>query len=74
VLAVVDGEFQQRCVEEIRRLHDEGRTVIFVSHNLDQVANVCDRVVWLERGLVRQLGDAHSVIEAYRNVGRDERR
>ena len=53
VLAVVDGEFQARCLAEIRRLHSEGRTVIFVSHDLEQVREVCENVMWLEKGLVR---------------------
>lgn len=65
VLAVVDGEFQARCLTEIRRLHEEGRTVIFVSHNLDQVSAVCNRAVWLERGRVEQVGDAGPLLSAY---------
>src|SRR5436309_1042196 len=56
VLAVVDGEFQNRCLKEICRLQQAGRTVIFVSHDLDQVAEVCQRVMWLERGLLEQVG------------------
>lgn len=65
VLAVVDGEFQARCLAEIERLHDEGRTVIFVSHNLDQVSAVCNRVVWLENGAVEQVGEAAPILAAY---------
>ena len=65
VLAVVDGEFQHRCLAEIKRLHGNGRTVIFVSHSLDQVADVCSRVLWLERGKVRQIGPTGEVLDAY---------
>ena len=65
VLAVVDGEFQARCLEEIKGLHTAGRTVIFVSHNRNQVAEVCDRVVWLESGAVREQGPTADVLEAY---------
>jgi ABC-type polysaccharide/polyol phosphate transport system ATPase subunit len=65
VLAVVDVEFQNRCLEEIRRLHREGRTVIFVSHSLDQVADVCDRVMWLDSGRVHELGATDEVLDAY---------
>jgi ABC-type polysaccharide/polyol phosphate transport system ATPase subunit len=68
VLAVVDSEFQGRCIEEIKRLHDAGRTVIFVSHNRDQVLRVCEHVMWLERGTVRQIGPAPSVLDAYDTV------
>ena len=67
VLAVVDGEFQARCIEAIRALHRQGRTVIFVSHSLDQVADVCERVMWLENGSVRDLGPAASVLAAYQS-------
>lgn len=65
VLAVVDGEFQVRCLDEIKRLHREGRTVVFVSHSLDQVREVCERVVWLHQGAVRQVGPTAEVIPAY---------
>jgi ABC-type polysaccharide/polyol phosphate transport system ATPase subunit len=65
VLAVVDGEFQARCIDAIHGLHREGRTVIFVSHSLDQVAHVCTHVLWLEKGRVKQDGAATEVLEAY---------
>jgi ABC-type polysaccharide/polyol phosphate transport system ATPase subunit len=65
VLAVVDGEFQSRCIDEIKRFHREGRTVIFVSHDLDQMAAVCDRVIWLERGRVERDGPVEPVLAAY---------
>jgi ABC-type polysaccharide/polyol phosphate transport system ATPase subunit len=66
VLAVVDGEFQSRCLAEINRLHDDGRTVIFVSHSLDQVAEVCERVLWLDRGEVAAVGPTTDVLDRYR--------
>jgi teichoic acid transport system ATP-binding protein len=65
VLAVVDGEFQHRCLDAIKELHADGRTVIFVSHSLDQVADVCERVIWLERGVVRETGPAGEILEDY---------
>lgn len=65
VLAVVDGEFQLRCLNEIKRLHAEGRTVIFVSHSLDQVADVCERALWLESGRIEQDGEAPAVLAGY---------
>ena len=65
VLAVVDGEFQGRCLQEIKRLHVEGRTVVFVSHSLDQVREVCERAMWLERGRIEQLGPVEQVLAAY---------
>jgi lipopolysaccharide transport system ATP-binding protein len=65
VLAVVDAEFQARCIEEIRRLHASGRTIFFVSHSRDQVAQVCERVMWLEKGAVRDIGPAATVLAEY---------
>jgi len=71
VLAVVDGDFQARCLAEIAGLHAAGRTVIFVSHSLDQVAEVCDRVMWLDRGEVQQVGPSDEVLSAYARIHTD---
>lgn len=68
VLAVVDGEFQAHCLVEISRLQRAGRTVIFVSHDLDQVATVCQRVMWLERGRLKRIGPAAEVLDDYARV------
>jgi ABC-type polysaccharide/polyol phosphate transport system ATPase subunit len=65
VLAVVDGEFQERCLRAIKKLHSEGRTVIFVSHHPHQVAEVCERVAWLENGGVRAVGPTAEILDAY---------
>lgn len=65
VLAVVDGEFQARCLQEIKRLHSEGRTVIFVSHNPRQVEEVCERLIWLEDGCIRDQGATDRILGAY---------
>jgi ABC-type polysaccharide/polyol phosphate transport system ATPase subunit len=68
VLAVVDGEFQARCLDEIKGLHRSGCTVIFVSHSLDQVAEVSERVLWLDQGKVASIGPTGEVLEAYREA------
>ena len=65
VLAVVDGEFRAHCLSEIKKLSLSGRTVIFVSHDLDQVSELCNRVMWLEHGQVRQIGPSDEVLHAY---------
>lgn len=70
VLAVVDGEFRGRCLDQIKRLHGEGRTVIFVSHNHGQVVDVCQRVMWLERGTLRDIGPTATVLGEYEAVHR----
>ena len=66
VLAVGDARFQQKCFDTFRRLKREGRTVVFVTHDLASVERFCDRVVLLEQGEVVADGDAHEVILTYR--------
>jgi lipopolysaccharide transport system ATP-binding protein len=65
VLAVVDDDFRDRCVAELRRLNAMGRTIIFMSHDLELVMGVCNRGMWLERGNVRMVGDMNEVGAAY---------
>jgi ABC-type polysaccharide/polyol phosphate transport system ATPase subunit len=63
VLAVGDAEFQKKCLgkmDEVSRNH--GRTVLFVSHNMDAVLRLCSRAVLFEAGQVRDIGDAKSVV------------
>jgi ABC-type polysaccharide/polyol phosphate transport system ATPase subunit len=68
VLAVVDGEFRDRCLKEISALVDRGRTVIFISHDLNQVNELCDRVLWMDNGRVRALGETAGVLDEYATV------
>jgi ABC-type polysaccharide/polyol phosphate transport system ATPase subunit len=65
VLAVVDGEFRERCLNEIRSLAANGSTVIFVSHDLTQITALCDRVMWLDHGRVLEIGPGADVAEHY---------
>lgn len=65
VLAVGDAEFQQRCLGRISELTGDGRTVLFVSHDLGAVARLCRRAVWLDHGEVRDAGPAEAIVAAY---------
>jgi lipopolysaccharide transport system ATP-binding protein len=65
VLAVGDVGFQKKCLQAMDNLHDGGRTVIFVSHNLAAVENLCPRAIWIDRGRVRADGEARSIIQDY---------
>jgi lipopolysaccharide transport system ATP-binding protein len=67
VLAVGDAAFQKKCLGAMRELSHEGRTVIFVSHNMAAVENLCTRTIWIADGKVAQGGDAREVIRAYLN-------
>ena len=65
VLSVGDSSFRERCYNHMIEYKDSGGTVIFISHNTLAVEQVCERVIWLERGQIRLEGDAERVIEAY---------
>jgi ABC-type polysaccharide/polyol phosphate transport system ATPase subunit len=68
VLAVGDASFQQKCFDSFERLHREGRTMLFVTHDMGAVRRVCDRAMLLEAGRVRELGDPELVTRAYNEV------
>lgn len=65
VLAVGDIAFQQKCLGRMAEFHEEGRTVVFVSHDTGTVARLCERVIWLDDGTIRADGPAAEVIDAY---------
>jgi lipopolysaccharide transport system ATP-binding protein len=65
VLAVVDDDFRDKCIEELTKLNRLGRTIIFMSHDLDLVRGVCRDGMWLEKGVVRKTGSMGEVAEAY---------
>jgi lipopolysaccharide transport system ATP-binding protein len=65
VLSVGDESFQRRCLERIKALKQSGVTVVYVSHNLKSVAEICDRVVMLERGRLLADGPPEPVIDRY---------
>jgi lipopolysaccharide transport system ATP-binding protein len=65
VLAVGDAAFQDRCLGAMRDGTRDGRTTLFVSHNMPVVENLCDRVLWLQDGRVVLDGPAQEVVRAY---------
>lgn len=65
ILAVGDASFQEKSYRRMIELMSGGTTVLFVSHNLAQIREMCDRVLWLEHGRVKMLGEAKSVCDAY---------
>jgi lipopolysaccharide transport system ATP-binding protein len=71
VLAVVDDSFREQCMEELMRLNGLGRTVVFMSHDLDLVTSVCSKGVWLEKGRVRETGPMDDVAAAYSGRQKD---
>jgi lipopolysaccharide transport system ATP-binding protein len=67
VLSVGDYVFQQKCMERMRWVISQGTTVLFVSHNLKAVTELCDRAMLLEQGRVVTIGETDSVVRRYLN-------
>jgi len=65
VLAVGDAEFQKKCLKSMDDLRGGGRTVVFVSHNMAAVENLCQRVIWIDKGQVREDGPTQQVLSHY---------
>lgn len=69
-LSVGDFLFQQKCVRRIQEMISSGNvTVLLVSHSIELVESMCDRVCWIEKGKLRMVGPTDEVCEAYRNLG-----
>lgn len=74
VLSVGDESFQRRCMEKIEDFRRDGRTIIFVSHGLAQVGNLCEDAAWIDKGVLREIGPAADVILAYQGESHDAHR
>lgn len=67
-LATGDREFRQRSQQRVQELREEAGTVFLVSHSLSVIRETCDRVLWIDKGLIKMDGDVDSVIDSYSNV------
>jgi lipopolysaccharide transport system ATP-binding protein len=65
-LSVGDQHFQKKCAQRIASFRENGCTILFCSHSLYHVRQLCDRALWLDKGLVRGLGDTESVLADYK--------
>lgn len=65
VLAVGDAEFQQKCLGKMKDVAGQGRTVLFVSHNMSAVKSLCNKAILIEDGHIKKLGDVESIISRY---------
>lgn len=65
VLAVGDVGFQQKCIDKMHEIRQEGRTILFVSHAMSAVTRLCERVILLERGRIARDGEAQAVVNEY---------
>ena len=71
VLSVGDEPFQRKCLDRIRRFQREGRTIVFVSHGLDQVRQLCDRAVLLDHGRMLLDGTPTQAVRAFRDLNQE---
>ena len=69
VLAVGDSQFQKKCLGKMGDVASEGRTVLFVSHNMAAVRSLCGRAIWLDRGQIIEAGETAQVVLSYLQRG-----
>ncbi len=69
VLAVGDADFQRKCLGKMEGVADQGRTIFFVSHNMQAITRLCKRVIYLEDGQLRLDGSPHDVVKGYLHSG-----
>lgn len=65
VLSVGDFRFQEKCQKRIKSMLDKGTTLLFVSHSIQQVEELCNKVVWLDKGVVKMFGESKNIAEIY---------
>ena len=65
VLSVGDFRFQEMCEARIQNMKDQGTTILFVSHSIEQVKKICNKVVWLDHGVLKMFGDAQEICSIY---------
>src|SRR5258707_3360352 len=68
VLAVGDINFQKKCLGKMGEVARAGRTVVLVSHQLNQIRRLCERVAWVDGGSIRMAGATHEVVSAYESA------
>jgi lipopolysaccharide transport system ATP-binding protein len=68
VLAVGDGQFQRKCLGKMNEVAKQGRTVLFVSHNMAAVQNLCNKGILIEKGVLKEFGSIRHVFDSYLHV------
>ncbi len=65
ILSVGDYKFKQKCMKRMQELLSGGTTLLYVSHNIDEVLRLCDHAIWIEKGVTKMQGSAREVCDAY---------
>ena len=73
ILAVGDVSFQKKCFQKLKDIKAEGVTIAIVSHSMEQLYNICDRLIWIENGVIREDGEPRLVGMHYLDSMEDER-
>ena len=68
ILAVGDVAFQEKSFNRMKELMSGGATVLFVSHNIDKIEEMCHKVIWIEKGKLIKMGETHKVLKEYKEV------
>lgn len=72
VLAVGDAEFQKKCLGKMEDItKNQGRTILFVSHNMEAVKKICEKVIWLENGSIKNIDKTETIITEYLQKNND---
>ncbi|GAB2545092.1 ABC transporter ATP-binding protein [Rufibacter soli] len=72
VLAVGDADFQKKCLGKMGQVTGEGRTILFVSHNMQAITNLCPTSIWLQNGCLHASGDSKQLVNNYLYVSQDK--
>ena len=72
ILSVGDLAFQQKSEEKMKSMIGGGTTVLYVSHSIDSIKSLCDRVIWLEHGKIVEIGDPRVVCKKYQELALKE--
>lgn len=70
ILAVGDYAFQQKCKQRMEKLMSDGTTLLFVSHNIEEVKSICSKAIWLKNGVIEAIGPSTEVCAMYQGTGR----
>ena len=65
ILGVGDVAFQQKCEKKMKKMISNGVTVLYVSHSIEALKKLCDRVIWINDGLIHKMGDAQAICDEY---------
>lgn len=68
ILSVGDQHFQEKCFNKMNELRNEGKTMVFVTHSMESVKNLCDRAIWLYEGKVKMDGNTDEVVDEYLRI------